>query len=67
MALAPRTLWILTQSGIVRTTALTPLNWRGGLESPPIERGGGFNEVMFVLGVRVVTGGNRHWPVEESS
>lgn len=32
-----------------------------------MDRGGGFNEVMFVEEVGVVTGGNCHWPVDECS
>ena len=52
--------------GVVSATALTALNWRGGPGGPPTDRGGSFNEVMFVQEVRVVTGGNCHWPVKES-
>lgn len=52
--------------GVVSATVLTALNWRGGPGGPPTDQGGSFNEVMFVQEVRVVTGGNCHWPVKES-
>lgn len=52
--------------GVVSETALTALNWRGGLGGPPTDQGGSFNEVMFVQEVRVVTGGKCHRPVKES-
>lgn len=35
-------------------------------EARPQTRVAVFNEVMFVEEVRVVTGGNCHWPVKES-